>query len=147
MPYKDGSFDAVISGMTFGTLPNQKLALNEMIRVVKSGGLVCIGAHGPEHYWEAIDASFRSITKRYILGYRLEWWPRTEGFIRGLLERFVVLNIQISRLFGEMSLKMGQLLMISFQPYHHPGGAPQNFRQKRGKKNLIDQESISSERM
>ena len=107
LPYKDGSFDAVISGMTFGTLPNQKLALNEMIRVVKSGGLVCIGAHGPEHYWEAIDASFRSITKRYILGYRLEWWPRTEGFIRGLLERSSLENIQSKQIIWRNEFKDG----------------------------------------
>lgn len=97
LPYKDGSFDAVLSGMTFGTLPNQKLAFDEMVRAVKPGGLVCIGAHGPEHYWEAIDASFRSINKRYILGYRLEWWPRTEEFIRGLLERSNLENIQSKR--------------------------------------------------
>ncbi len=97
LPYKDGSFDAVISGMTFGTLPNQKLAFNEMVRVVKPGGLVCIGAHGPEHYWEAIDASFRCITKRYLLGYRLEWWPRTEGYIRRLLEMSNLENIQSKR--------------------------------------------------
>lgn len=87
LPYKDNSFDAVVSGMTFGTLPNQKLAFDEMVRVVKPCGLVCVGAHSLEHYWEAIDASFRCINKRYILGYRLEWWPRTEEFIRGLLEQ------------------------------------------------------------
>lgn len=97
LPYKDDSYDAVISGMTFGTLPDQKHAFDEFVRVVKPGGLVCIGAHGPEHYWEAIDASFRCITKRYILGYRLEWWPRTEEYIRGLLERSNLENIQSKR--------------------------------------------------
>lgn len=86
LPYQDGAFDAAITGMTFGTLPNQQLAFDELLRVTKPGGLVCIGAHGPEHYWEAIDASFRCINKRYILGYRLEWWPRTEKYVRGLLE-------------------------------------------------------------
>ena len=87
LPFKDNTFDAVISGMTFGILPNQAKALVEMIRVVKPGGLVCIGAHGPEHYWEAIDACFRNVNKRYILGYRLEWWPRSEKYIRRLLEQ------------------------------------------------------------
>jgi ubiquinone/menaquinone biosynthesis C-methylase UbiE len=94
LPYKDNSFDAVMSGMTFGTLPNQKLAFDEMVRVVKPGGLVCVGAHGPEHYWEAIDASFRCIKKRYILGYRLEWWPRSEKYIRRLYQRAGLENIQ-----------------------------------------------------
>jgi ubiquinone/menaquinone biosynthesis C-methylase UbiE len=97
LPYKDSALDAVISGMTFGVLPNQLQAIDEMIRVVKPGGLVCVGAHGPEHYWEAIDASFRCINKRYILGYRLEWWPRSEIFIRNLLERRNLNGIQSRR--------------------------------------------------
>ncbi|MGW8251474.1 MAG: class I SAM-dependent methyltransferase [Anaerolineales bacterium] len=87
LPYADYSFDAVISGMTFGTLPNQAHVVDEMVRITKPGGLVCIGAHGPEHYWEAIDATLRCINKRYVLGYRFEWWPRTEDEMRELLER------------------------------------------------------------
>ena len=87
LPFQDNAFDAVITGMTFGVLPDQQQAITEMLRVVKPGGLVCVGAHGPAHYWEAIDASFRCITKRYILGYRLEWWPRSERYIRGLAEQ------------------------------------------------------------
>ncbi len=97
LPYGDDSFDAVISGMTFGTLPHQELASEEMVRVTKPGGLVCIGAHGPEHYWEAIDATLRCINKRYVLGYRFEWWPRTEGYIRGLLERANLEGIRSKR--------------------------------------------------
>jgi len=98
LPYQDNSFDAVISGMTFGTLPNQELALDEMVRVVKPGGIVCVGAHGPEHYWEAIDASFRCIKKRYILGYRLEWWPRDEEYIQKLFQRSNLEGIQSRRI-------------------------------------------------
>lgn len=97
LPFKNNAFDAVISGMTFGTLPNQALAVAEMVRVAKPGGLVCVGAHGPEHYWEAIDASFRCINKRYILGYRLEWWPRNEEYMRRLFERSGLENIQVKR--------------------------------------------------
>jgi len=97
LPFEEGSFDAVISGMTFGTLPNQKLAAEEMIRITKPGGLVCVGAHGPEHYWEAIDATLRCINKRYVLGYRFEWWPRKEEYIRNLLKRSNLENIQSKR--------------------------------------------------
>jgi ubiquinone/menaquinone biosynthesis C-methylase UbiE len=97
LPFRDGALDAVISGMTFGTLPEQRMALSEMVRVVKPGGLVCVGAHGPQHYWEAIDASFRCITKRYILGYRLEWWPRSERYIRRLLAQAKLERIQSRR--------------------------------------------------
>lgn len=97
LPFKDDAFDSALSGMTFGTLPDQKRALAEMVRVTKPGGLICIGAHGPEHYWEAIDASFRCINKRYILGYRLEWWPRDEHFMRTLLEGEDLEDIHIKR--------------------------------------------------
>lgn len=86
LPFAEASFDAVLSGMTFGTLPDQVLVTREMIRVTRPGGLVCIGAYGPEHYWEAIDGTLRCINKRFVLGYRFEWWPRTEAYIRGLLE-------------------------------------------------------------
>ena len=84
LPFRDGSFDVALSGMTFGLFPNQRRAMHEMLRVTKPGGIVCIGAHGPEHYWEAIDACFRCINKRYILGYRLEFWPRDERTLRRL---------------------------------------------------------------
>jgi ubiquinone/menaquinone biosynthesis C-methylase UbiE len=97
LPIKDHAFDAVISGMTFGTLPDQKRVLAEIARVTKPGGLICIGAHGPEHYWEAIDASFRCINKRYIIGYRLEWWPRDEHYLRALMEDQDVADIQVKR--------------------------------------------------
>jgi ubiquinone/menaquinone biosynthesis C-methylase UbiE len=107
LPYKDNSFDAVISGMTFGTLPNQKMAVDEMVRVTKPGGVVCLGAHGPEHYWEAIDASFRCITKRYILGYRLEWWPRTEKFIHSLLEQANLKGIRSKQIIWRNEFKNG----------------------------------------
>jgi len=97
LPFVDCSFDSVISGMTFGTLPDQELAVSEMIRVTKPGGMVCIGAHGPEHYWEAIDATLRCINKRYVLGYRFEWWPRTEIYVRKLLEGVNLQDIQSKR--------------------------------------------------
>lgn len=107
LPFRDGSFDAAISGMTFGILPNQQMAISEMVRVVKPGGLICVGAHGPEHYWEAIDASFRCITKRYILGYRLEWWPRDERYIRRLLEKAHLDCIQSRRIIWQNKFENG----------------------------------------
>jgi len=107
LPYKNGSFDAVISGMTFGTLPKQKLAISEMVRVAKPGGLVCIGAHGPEHYWEAIDATLRCINKRYVLGYRFEWWPRTEKYIKGLLEDKSLSEIKSKRVIWRNKFENG----------------------------------------
>jgi ubiquinone/menaquinone biosynthesis C-methylase UbiE len=97
LPFADDSYDAVISGMTFGTLPDQKRVAEEMVRITKPGGLVCIGAHGPEHYWEAIDATLRCINKRYVLGYRFEWWPRSERYLISLLEQTHLEDIQSKR--------------------------------------------------
>jgi ubiquinone/menaquinone biosynthesis C-methylase UbiE len=97
LPFEEASFDAVISGMTFGTLPDQKLVLREMIRVTKPGGLISVGAHGPEHYWEAIDATLRCINKRYVLGYRFEWWPRSESYIRSLLANEKLRSVESKR--------------------------------------------------
>jgi SAM-dependent methyltransferase len=71
--------------MSFGLFPDPKKAVAEMIRVLRVGGSLGLGAHGPEHYWEAIDASFRVITKRYVFGYRLEFWPLGEKDIQQML--------------------------------------------------------------
>ncbi len=97
LPYRDGCFDAVLSGMTFGLFPNQVKALQEMVRVAKPGSLVCIGAHGPRHYWEAIDGCFRCINKRRVLGYRLEFWPRTEAYLRRMASVVGLERIQSHR--------------------------------------------------
>jgi ubiquinone/menaquinone biosynthesis C-methylase UbiE len=97
LPFGDSSFDVVMTGMTLGLIPDQDRAIAEMVRVAKSGGLVAVGAHGKEHYWEAIDASFRAITKRFVLGYRLEFWPRSEAEVRRMMERAGLGHIQIKR--------------------------------------------------
>lgn len=97
LPFADGCFDAVLSGMAFGLFPNQLGAFCEMVRVVKPGGLVCIGAHGPEHYWEAIDGCFRCIDKRHILGYRLEFWPRDEAYLCQLASSSGLVDIHSHR--------------------------------------------------
>ena len=97
LPFQDGSFDAVVSGMAFGLFPNQKTALREMVRVTRPGGLVCVGAHGPEHYWEAIDGCFRCIGKRRILGYRIEFWPRDLAYMRRVAAAVGLEDIQSHR--------------------------------------------------
>jgi ubiquinone/menaquinone biosynthesis C-methylase UbiE len=97
LPFKDNSFDMVITGMTLGLLPDQKKAISEMARVTRHGGCVAVGAHGPEHYWEAIDAYFNAITKRYVIGYRMEWWPRTEKEIKYMLSTSGISNIKVKR--------------------------------------------------
>lgn len=78
LPFENNCFDAVITGMSFGLFPDQEKAVSEMFRVLKPGGFISLGIHGPEHYWEAIDANIRSLAKRYVIGYRFEFWPKTE---------------------------------------------------------------------
>ena len=97
LPFEDNSFDVVITGMAFGLFPNQRNAVSEMYRVLRPGGLVSLGAHGPEHYWEAIDATIRSLNKRHVLGYRFEFWPRTEKQIKGLMEEAGFQDVQSNR--------------------------------------------------
>jgi ubiquinone/menaquinone biosynthesis C-methylase UbiE len=97
LPFNDNSFDIVLTGMAFGLLPDQKKAVNEMFRVLRPGGLVSLGAHGPEHYWEAIDTNLRAINKKYVLGYRLEFWPRTEKQIHFLMKNSGFKDIRTNR--------------------------------------------------
>jgi ubiquinone/menaquinone biosynthesis C-methylase UbiE len=97
LPYDDNCFDAVITGMSFGLFPDQGKAVHEMYRVLKPGGLISLGAHGPEHYWEAIDTNIRALNKRYVLGYRFEFWPRTEKDIYNLMRNTGFQDIQTSR--------------------------------------------------
>jgi ubiquinone/menaquinone biosynthesis C-methylase UbiE len=85
LPFPDNSLDVVITGMTLGLIPDQRLAVAEMVRVCRPGGLVCVGAHGPEHYWESVDGCFRTVPKRYVLGYRFEYWPQSEKNLRNMM--------------------------------------------------------------
>jgi ubiquinone/menaquinone biosynthesis C-methylase UbiE len=107
LPFEDASFDVVMTGMALGLLPDQDKAVKEMVRVLRPGGLLSVGAHGPEHYWEACDASFRAINKRYVLGYRLEFWPLKEEEVRRLLVKADVVDIRTRRFTWHNSFKSG----------------------------------------
>ena len=97
LPFDNNSFDIVITGMSFGLFPDQVKAVNEMFRVLRPGGLVSLGAHGPEHYWEAIDTTIRSLSKRHLLGYRFEFWQRTEKQIASLMKDAGFKDIRTNR--------------------------------------------------
>ena len=107
LPFADASFDFVVTGMTLGLLPNPEKAVTEMVRVLRPGSFLSVGAHGPEQYWEACDASFRAINKRYVLGYRLEFWPRKEEEVRRLLAEAGLVDIRTSRLIWRNTFKSG----------------------------------------
>lgn len=107
LPFEDSSFDFVMTGMTLGLLPNPEKAVSEMVRVLRPGGFLSVGAHGPEHYWEACDASFRAINKQYVLGYRLEFWTRKEKEVRRFLEEAGLADIRIRRHTWQNTFKTG----------------------------------------
>lgn len=97
LPFADSSFDTVITGMATGLFPDLPKAIREMVRVAKPDGAVSIGAHGPEHYWEPMDSFVRSTDLRYMLGYRPEWWPRTEKEIRRIMAKAGLFDIGSKR--------------------------------------------------
>ena len=107
LPFEDASFDFVMTGMSLGLFPDAGKAVTEMARVLRPGGLISVGAHGPEHYWEACEASFRVISKLYILGYRLEFWPRKEEEVRQFLAEANLIEIRTSRLIWRNIFKTG----------------------------------------
>ena len=107
LPYDDNRFDMVVTGMTLGLLPDQPMAISEMVRVVRHSGCVSVGAHGPEHYWEAIDNYLRAMTKRYVIGYRLEWWPRKESVVIDLLKDAGLNAIQTKRVIWRNAFATG----------------------------------------
>ncbi len=97
LPFEDDTFDVVSTSMTMGLLPDQRKATAEMARVARPGGLVTIGTHAPEHYWEPIDASLRAMRKRFVFGYRLEFWPRTEREVRDFMQEAGLLDVRTRR--------------------------------------------------
>ena len=107
LPFEDANFDVVMTGMAMGLFPNQDKAITEMVRVLRPGCLLSVGAHGPEHYWEACDASFRAINKRYVLGYRMEFWPLKEEDVRRLLVKAGLVDIRTRRFTWRNAFKSG----------------------------------------
>jgi len=97
LPYAENRYDVVVTGMSFGLFPDQPKAIQEMVRVVRQGGSISIGAHGPEHYWEPMDAFIRSTNIRYLVGYRPEFWPRTEIEVRNMMAKAGLSDITTRR--------------------------------------------------
>lgn len=107
LPFDDSSFDAVVSGMVLGLVPNQEGIVTEMTRVLHPSGTLALSTHGPDHYFEANDAAFRAISKRYVLGYRLEFWPRKETEIRRILAQAGLVDIRTRRLTWQDGFETG----------------------------------------
>jgi ubiquinone/menaquinone biosynthesis C-methylase UbiE len=98
LPFESNTFDAVISSMMLGMVPNQMSVLSEMNRVVKPDGMVAFSAHGPEHNYEASDTLFKNMPLRYTFGYRVEFWPHDERRIHQMLLDAGYINVRTLRL-------------------------------------------------
>lgn len=52
LPWKEGTFDAVVISFGLRNTPDPEQVIREMVRVTKKGGIVCImDAHYPDHPW------------------------------------------------------------------------------------------------
>ena len=107
LPFPDGSFDAVISGMMLGVVPNPVKAIKEMARVLRTGGSLAVSTQGPQYYWEACDATFRKINIVRVLGYRIEYWPRRELDMKKYLKEAALKEIITRRLTWKDTFKTG----------------------------------------
>jgi|SRR4030042_1429886 ubiquinone/menaquinone biosynthesis C-methylase UbiE len=96
--FDDGTFDVVFSNMVLGMIPNQQATISELSRVLRPGGTIAISAHGPAHYFEAIEAAVRSMNKRYFMAHRMEFWPRNEKDIQTFFINAGLDNIHTKRL-------------------------------------------------
>lgn len=101
LPFGDSSFDIVVSSMMLELVPNQEQVVAEMARVVKPGGTIAISTHGPEHYYELIEAALNSLRVRdflRFLGYRFEVWQSKETEIQRIMSRAGLTDTQTRRL-------------------------------------------------
>ena len=57
-----------------------------MCRVLGTGGLISLGAHGPEHYREAIDNTIRALNKTKVMDHSFGFWPGREKQILNLIK-------------------------------------------------------------
>jgi ubiquinone/menaquinone biosynthesis C-methylase UbiE len=94
---ESGRFDVALSSMVLGLVPDPEALLHDAARVVRPGGRVAVATHGPEYDWEPTDAAFRAIPKRYVLGYRIEFWPQSEALIRDLLVGSGLTDVRTAR--------------------------------------------------
>lgn len=90
-------FDVAVSSMVLGLVPDPETVIEDAARLVKPGGFIAVATQGPDYDWEPTDATFRAMPKRYILGYRIEFWPEPEVTVRRLLEEAGLTDVHTAR--------------------------------------------------
>jgi len=96
LPYKDGSFDCIVSTMAFSGFPNGMRAMAEMVRVLKKGGrLILIDVNYPQD--------------RNALGMMTAlFWQKAGDLLRDMNTLFEAFNLEYTHreigLFGTVQL-------------------------------------------
>lgn len=75
LPFADSSFDGVISQVAL-PYTNEKLALREIARVLKPGGVCRLSTHGAGYYWLIFSQSRSSKRASYALRCLANTWLR-----------------------------------------------------------------------
>lgn len=114
LPFNDNSFDIAFSSMVLGLVPNQSKVITEMGRVIRPGGVIGIAIQGTEYYAEAVEAAFRIIPKHYVIGYRIEFFPLSEGKLAQMLVQSGLKNVKTRRITWKDSFKTGSELYDFF---------------------------------
>lgn len=98
LPFDDSTYEVVLLNMVLGMIPNQQETITELTRILRPGGTIALSAHGPMYYMEAIEAGVKSMSIRYFLGHRFEFWPRDENKIKSFFVKAGLDNIKTERL-------------------------------------------------
>ncbi len=104
LPFSDDEFDVAVSSMVMGMIPDQLGFLSEMKRVLKPGGILALSAHGPRHYQNISEITFRVYIKKgalEMMGYRVEYWPWDEKTARKMLNKAGFKDQRVSRMTWE----------------------------------------------
>ncbi len=88
LPYPDSSFDIIVFSWVLGYSCNQKLAVSEAIRVVRSYGLIAIGEQ-----WDPTPISETSAMMMKVRGYSLEGTETKQS--SDLLDLFSGTNLEV----------------------------------------------------
>lgn len=98
LAFRDSSFNIVFCNMVLGMVPNQQVAINELTRILRSGGTLALSIHGPTHLIEPIEALVKSMNNRFYFVHRFEFWPRDERKVKMFFMKAGLDKIKTKRL-------------------------------------------------
>jgi len=114
LPFDDDMFDLAVSSMVLGLVPNQVQFISEMIRTVKPGGCIAVATHAPLYYAEVIDTALKHLPKRFVIGYRIEYWPLNEEQLKKIFLKAGLTDIKTRHVFWKEDFKSGNDLYDYF---------------------------------